>query len=105
MRAESTAPLHILAADIGGTHARFAAATVDDRFRAELGPVFSICTRQPGVKDFPGFWELFQRVAPGPLANTGGFDAVALAVAGSVSVIVPCTPKPEWALAAGIKGL
>lgn len=75
----------ILAADIGGTNARFAAAAVDETGRVELGEVFQIDTKQPGVSSFSDFWARFTEEAPGELADSDTFDAVSLAVAGPVN--------------------
>ncbi len=92
--------MHILAADIGGTHARFAAATVDTSYKLDLGPLFSFETRQPGVHSFGEFWDTFRRLAPSELAETRSFDAIALALAGSVDGDSAVLPNIDWDISA-----
>lgn len=90
------AELHILAADVGGTHARFAACEVDAQFRARLGPVFRLETQRPGIGSFSDFWAAFRQTAPPGLAAVDAFDAVALAVAGAVDGGCAVLPNIEW---------
>ncbi|HLF30748.1 MAG TPA: glucokinase, partial [Xanthomonadales bacterium] len=90
------AVLHILAADIGGTHARFASVRVDGPCRSQLGPVFQMDTQQSGVGNFTDFWRVFRRDAPAELADVESFDAVALALAGSVSGQSAVLPNIDW---------
>jgi len=77
--------VNVLAADIGGTHARFASASVDSGRRVSLGEVFQIDSRQTGIASFSDFWAFFRNQAPAELANVDAFEAVSLAVAGPVT--------------------
>jgi len=88
--------LRILAADIGGTNARFAAVLVDRLLGTGLSPVFSMDTRQQGIGSFKSFWKAFLSQAPDELADTDAFDAVALALAGSVSAHTAVLPNIDW---------
>jgi glucokinase len=110
--AADTTFLRILAADIGGTHARFAAVRVDgpspksseirrqgaadEAFRTRLGAVFEMATRQAGAGSFMDFWRIFRRQAPAELAEIESFDAVALALAGAVSGQSAVLPNIDW---------
>lgn len=78
--------LRILSADIGGTNTRFALCEVDNRYAVRQGTVFRIATRLPDVDSFASFWAAFRKAAPAELAVADDFDAIALAVAGSVDV-------------------
>ena len=67
----------IVAADIGGTHARFAIATLDGRTVAGLGDVVTLRTGEHA--SFETAWEEFQRRSGAPLPLE-----MAMAVAGPV---------------------
>jgi glucokinase len=99
--ARSSSALNILAADIGGTHARFAACVVEAGFRVRQGLTFRLATRQPGVASFKAFWEAFRAAAPADLAATEAFDGVALAVAGSVDGGRALLPNIDWDIRPG----
>lgn len=88
-------PLVVLAADIGGTHSRFARCEVEAGFRVRRGPVFRMGTRQPGVKSFPAFWDAFRAAAPAALAKAA-VDAIVIAVAGSVADREAVLPNIDW---------
>ena len=90
--------MRILAADIGGTHARFARAQTDGAQTVSLGPVFSLSTRQADVRSFGQFWELFLQFAPGELARPEAYDGVSLAIAGSVEGRTAVLPNIDWNL-------
>lgn len=87
--------MRILAADIGGTHSRFAIASVSAR-QLDLGPVFSMETRQSNVQSFTEFWDAFRRQAPPDMSETESFDAVSLALAGSVDGKSAILPNIDW---------
>ena len=99
-----TTNLRILAADIGGTQARFAEARVDGAASGEpavepsleLGSVFTMETRQEGVNSFVGFCNAFRKKAPPELADMDAFDAVALALAGAVGPDSAVLPNIDW---------
>lgn len=95
-------PLSVLAADIGGTHARFAACEVDADFTVRQGPVLHIETRHPDVRSFRSLWAVFLQSAPPALADRSAFDAVALAVAGSVDAeaLAAVLPNIDWDITA-----
>lgn len=65
----------IVAADIGGTHARFAIATLDGKSVAALGEAVTLKTGEHA--SFETAWEEFKRLSGGALP-----DALAMAVAG-----------------------
>ena len=67
----------IVAADIGGTHARFAIATLDGTAVAELGEAVTLRTAEHA--SFETAWEEFQRRSGGALPHQ-----LAMAVAGPV---------------------
>jgi len=90
--------MRILAADIGGTNARFAEADTDGAQTLSLGPVFSFSTRQSDVRSFGQFWDLFSRLAPKEMANVSAFDGVSLAIAGSVEGRTAVLPNIDWNL-------
>ncbi len=87
--------MRILAADIGGTHSRFAVAHMSAN-TLDLGPVFSMETRQPDVRSFAQFWDAFCAMAPKELSETYSFDAVSLALAGSVDGRSAVLPNIDW---------
>lgn len=69
--------MQLVTVDIGGTHARFALATVQDDGSIELGEPATLHTRDHA--SFQTAWEDFARMQGGSLP-----DAVAIAVAGPV---------------------
>lgn len=88
-------PLTVLAADIGGTHSRFARCEVDEAFQVRRGPVFRMGTRQPGIRSFPAFWDTVRAAAPAALTEAP-VDAIVLAVAGSVAGREAVLPNIDW---------
>ncbi|MEJ8568096.1 glucokinase [Elongatibacter sediminis] len=94
-------PLRILAGDIGGTYTRLAACTVDSRFRVRTGNVFRMATRQPGVDSFASFWQAVRDMAPPELGDETAFDAVGLALAGSVAGDRAVLPNIDWDIGTG----
>ena len=66
----------IVAADIGGTHARFAVAEIGDRRVVSLGETFTFKTADHA--DFEAAWEAFGRTLGRPLPDRAG-----IAVAGA----------------------
>lgn len=94
-------PLRILAADLGGTNARFAECRVGADLAVRRGPVFRMDTRQPGATGFPAFWSAFLANAPAELADTGRFDAIALGLAGSVQGAHAVLPNIDWNIGPG----
>ncbi len=92
--------MRILAADIGGTHSRFAVASMKAN-TLDLGPVFSMDTRQPGARSFARYWEAFCALAPKDLSETDSFDAISLAVAGSVYGRSAVLPNIDWDISEG----
>jgi glucokinase len=67
----------VVAADIGGTHARFAIATLDGKRVAALGEPVTLRTSEHA--SFETAWREFERLSGGALP-----DALAMAVAGPV---------------------
>ena len=98
MNTPKRTPFCILAADIGGTHARFARVEVEvgNDLKANLGAVFTFATRQAGISTFAGFWDRFRSQAPAELSAIESFDAVSLAVAGSVTGQAAVLPNIDW---------
>lgn len=73
----TSAPIQLVAVDIGGTHARFALATIAADGAIELGEPATLHTRDHA--SFQTAWEDFARMQGGALPH-----AVAIAVAGPV---------------------
>ncbi len=69
--------IEIVAADIGGTHARFATATLDEKTVTSLSEVVTLRTGEHA--SFETAWEEFQRRSGGSLPS-----ALAMAVGGPV---------------------
>ncbi|MEE4454118.1 glucokinase [Novosphingobium resinovorum] len=81
----------IVAVDIGGTHARFAIATIGDDGRITLGEPATLHTKDHG--SFQLAWEAFRAMNGGTLP-----DAVAMSVAGPVgNEVIKFTNNP-WIL-------
>jgi len=64
----------------------------------DLGPVFSMDTRRPGVRTFGQFWDVYCDLAPQEMSEMGSFDAVSLALAGSVDGKSAVLPNIDWDL-------
>jgi glucokinase len=92
--------MRILAADIGGTNARFSVTRINHRNEVTLGSVFTMPTRQTGVGSFPEFWKAFERLAPAELGDRDSFDAISLALAGSVIGNSAVLPNIDWGISA-----
>ena len=100
MNANRPAKCRILAADIGGTNARFAAVEMDVRGHPVCGPVFHLKTAS-GADSFNDFWQQFIESAPDSLTQTDAFDAISLAVAGSVQGHSATLTNIPWNIAPG----
>ena len=81
--------MQLVTVDIGGTHARFALATVRDDGEIELGEPATLHTRDHA--SFQTAWEDFARLQGGSLP-----DAVAIAVAGPVGGEVIRFTNDPW---------
>src|SRR5688572_8312453 len=82
---------HVVAADIGGTHARFAIATLDGKLVASLGEAVTLRTSEHA--SFETAWEEFQRRSGGALP-----EQLAMAVAGPVGGETLQLTNNPWAI-------
>jgi len=98
---EQHALKRVLAADIGGTNSRFCFVETDGCHTINMGPTFTMSTRQPGVSSFEQYWSLVQQSAPAGFFRTGNVDAIALAVAGTVSGQSALLPNIDWNIEPG----
>jgi glucokinase len=96
MNTRKTGSRRILAADIGGTHARFSAIDVNDSGESVCGELFKINTALKGIRTFGDFWRHFLSKAPPALTQVGDYDAVSLAVAGAVQGATAILSNIDW---------
>ncbi len=94
-------PLRILAADIGGTHSRYRILTVDEDLNVVTEAAHSLPTRQENVRDFASYWRRLMDTAPEEFTQLDTFDAVSLALAGSVQGHRAVLPNIDWDLDLG----
>ncbi|MDT8320881.1 MAG: glucokinase, partial [Xanthomonadales bacterium] len=73
--------MRILAADIGGTNARFAAVEISDLSERSMGQPLVIPTPVSGTGSFRQLLERFRAEAPAGMAQIERYDGVALGVA------------------------
>lgn len=88
--------MRILAADIGGTHARFAEVEISGLSSRSMGEPVIISTSAEGGGSFRDFMERFRSEAPTGMRDLDGFDAIALAVAGAVRQRRASLPNIPW---------
>lgn len=88
--------MRILAADIGGTHGRFAEVEISGLSSRSMGEPVIISTSAEGAGSFREFMERFRSEAPAGMRDLDGFDAIALAVAGAVRQRRASLPNIPW---------
>ena len=80
--------MKILAADIGGTHSRFAASEIQESSNIDLTEVFVFPTGLESINSLSDLLDYFCRKAPAEMADYDQYQAISLAIAGAVSPIV-----------------
>ena len=88
--------LRILAADIGGTNARFAEAEIDSLSRIRLSEPVIFPTGLESIDSFDALLEHFVAGRPADSASLEDFDALAIAIAGAVSGRRATMPNISW---------
>ncbi len=88
--------MRILAADIGGTHSRFAAADIESLSNITMGDPFIFPTWLEGNESLNDMLEHFQQKAPSDIADLDQYQAVALGVAGAVDGGKATLPNIPW---------
>lgn len=83
--------MQITCADIGGTHARFAIATIGEDGEIALGEVSTFATQDH--PDFESAWEGFRECCGGTLP-----DGLAMAIAGSVTEDTISFTNNDWTI-------
>lgn len=88
--------MRILAADIGGTNARFAAVEISGLSQRSMGRPLVIPTAVDGAGSFRQLLERFRAEAPAGMAEIEAYDGVALGVAGAVYEERASLPNIPW---------
>lgn len=88
--------LRILAADIGGTNARFAEAAVGGLSRARLSDPVVFPTASEAIDSFDALLEHYAETKPADSPDLEDYDALAIAIAGAVSGRRATMPNITW---------
>ncbi len=88
--------IRILAADIGGTNARFADAEVDGLSRVRLSEPVIFPTWSDSIDSFDALLEHYSVAKPGGSPDIEDYDALAIAIAGAVSGNRATLPNISW---------
>lgn len=88
--------LKILAADIGGTNARFAEARIDGLSGVSLSEPVIFPTWSEAIDSFDALLDFFSRTKPAELPDLDDYDALAIAIAGAVSGKRATLPNIPW---------
>jgi len=88
--------MKILAADIGGTNARFACVEIDGLSSVSMGESFVFPTGLESIRSLRDLLDHFQKYAPAEIADPGDYLAVSLGVAGAVDRGKAILPNIPW---------
>ena len=88
--------VRILAADIGGTNARFADAEVDGLSRVSLSEPVIFPTWSESIDSFDALLEHYSATKPDGSPDIEDYDALAIAIAGAVSGNRATLPNISW---------
>ena len=88
--------IRILAADIGGTNARFADAEVDGLSRVRLSEPVIFPTWSESIDSFDALLEHYSAAKPAGSPDIEDYDALAIAIAGAVSGNRATLPNISW---------
>jgi glucokinase len=88
--------IRILAADIGGTNARFADAEVDGLSRVRLSEPVIFPTWSDSIDSFDALLEHYSVAKPAGSPDIEDYDALAIAIAGAVSGNRATLPNISW---------
>jgi len=88
--------MRILAADIGGTHSRFAAADIQSLSDITMGKPFIFPTWLETNGSLDDMLEYFQQNAPADIADLDQYQTIGLGVAGAVNGGKATLPNIPW---------
>jgi len=88
--------MKILAADVGGTNARFAAVEIEDLESISMGEAFIFPTDSEQVNSLDDLLRYFAQNAPEEIADLAGYDRIAVGVAGAVVGATATLPNISW---------
>jgi len=88
--------LNILAADIGGTHARFAEVGIDGLSRVTVSEPLVFPTWSESIDSFDALLEHYSAAKPAGRPAIEDYDALAIAIAGAVSGKRGTLPNIAW---------
>lgn len=88
--------MKILAADVGGTNARFAAVELDDLSSISMGEAFIFPTDSESVHSLSDLLAYFSRQAPEEIADLASYDSISIGVAGAVVGGTATLPNISW---------
>ncbi len=88
--------MKILAADVGGTNARFAAVEIEDLASISMGEAFIFPTDSEQVNSLSDLLNYFAENAPEEIAELAGYDRIAIGVAGAVVGTTATLPNISW---------
>jgi len=88
--------MKILAADVGGTNARFAAVEIEDLASISMGEAFIFPTDSEQVNSLNDLLAYFAQNAPEEIAELASYDRIAIGVAGAVVGATATLPNISW---------
>ena len=88
--------MRILAADIGGTNARFAEVKIDNLSRLNMSEPFVFPTWSDSIASFDQLLEYYSENRPAGSPDISEFDALSIAIAGAVSGHRATLPNIAW---------
>ncbi len=88
--------MRILAADIGGTHSRFAAVDIEDPSNITMKEPFIFPTGLKSIGSLKGLLAHFKQNAPSEMADLDQYRALALGVAGAIDGKQAILPNISW---------
>ncbi|MCG8324987.1 MAG: glucokinase [Thiotrichales bacterium] len=86
----------LLAADIGGTHSRFATYSGQTGAPVCEAPEWTFATQEPGIHSFADFLQHYEQHHPRDLPSLPEADQIVFAVPGPVTGSVCRLPNVEW---------
>ncbi len=94
--------MHILAADIGGTNARFARVRIEGLGSIEMSEPVVFPTWSESIASFDQLLEHYSAHRPPDTPDVDRFDALAIAIAGAVSGQRATLPNIAWDIDLGV---
>jgi len=89
-------PVKILAADIGGTNARFAEVEIENLSRVRLAEPVIFPTCSDAIDSFDALLDHYATTRPAGSPDLAEYDALAIAIAGAVSARRATLPNIPW---------